>query len=166
MEKQTATQPETNTKEWIYLINLDKPFCGSIVWAGIKNETKPEELQDILNRYNLKNWHLMDFDTFYNLYQIPFNNQLTNPKNFKEISEEKYWDLFECLPPLRYSRARQGAVKIEFFYVMEAYHNCIHTLCYQITINEVSKFYEVLASRYEPTEKLIKQIIEHNTFNQ
>lgn len=72
------------------------------------------------------------------------NNSLIT--EFKEITEDRYFDLLECLPPLKHHTYR-GA---EIFFISEALTGNLHTCC--VGIN--NKYYSATRKRNESSESI------------
>lgn len=68
---------------------------------------------------------------------------------FREITEERYYDLFECLPP-----ARMGS---DWFFVGEPYYGNLHSLCFR----SGGRFFMAERSVRLPSEEIARQIREY-----
>ena len=67
-------------------------------------------------------------------YHGPHLKSLQKP--FREITKERYWDMLECLPPVRWTRSPAR----EFFFISEAFTDNLHSVFVRIG----KKYYEAL----------------------
>ena len=79
-----------------------------------------------------------------------YHNQQYLSKNWTEITEERFYDMFECLPPMNYSHTSECM----FFFCSEAQTADIHSAF--IAFN--GKYYTADRSRFQKTEELINEL--------
>ena len=79
-----------------------------------------------------------------------FNNSLID--DFKEITEEKFYDLLECLPPKRWHTHE----KVEIFFICEAYTADLHTCC----VSYKGKHFSALRSIREESQSIATAVIK------
>lgn len=142
----------------LYLVNLDEPFRGH-TQSIVDKETSfvyytDMYLQDYVKSKGIKNWHLLNWDSFYEIYDKPYHEKLGS-KPFKEISEEKYWEMLECLPPMRWHDA---AVGVNVFFISEAYTAYLHDCFICLTKGGVKKYYVALRSKFSRDEDLLNDL--------
>lgn len=82
-----------------------------------------------------------------NLLVKRYQNALQMP--FKEITEERYWDLFDCLPPARMGNA--------FFFVGEPYYGNLYPFCFKAE----GRFFTARRNIHLTNEEIYRQIREH-----
>ena len=143
----------------LYLVNLDKEFKGNAEATMTKGSDMVHytglSLPEYLKDRKISNYHLLDWDSFYELYYVGYNKSLQKP--FKEITEDRYYDLLECLPPMRWGNIIGG---VNMFFVMEAYTADLHTCVLKLTRNGESKYYSALRSKYIKGEEVVAQLKE------
>lgn len=76
-----------------------------------------------------------------------YDKSLAEP--FEEISEERYWDLCECVPPERWCR--------DSFFVGEPYSGTLHTFCFKSD----GRYFKGLRSLCLSDKELYRQILAH-----
>ncbi|GAB6013320.1 hypothetical protein [Viscerimonas tarda] len=69
-------------------------------------------------------------------------------KPFEEITEERYWDLLECVPPKRFDGNR--------FFVGECYYGNLYRFCFRLN----GKYYSALRSIILTDKEIEEQIRE------
>ena len=139
--------------ETLYLINLDKPFKGYCD-ATVTKETghvhyTGKTLPEYLKEESIKNYHLLEWDDFYELYYKKHLNSLQG--DFREISAEQYDDWLNCLPPMRWGNIARG---VNMFFIMEAYTADLHECVLKIG----NKHYSALRSKFIKGEEIINQL--------
>ena len=88
------------------------------------------------------------WNDFVELYQKPYLQSLQKP--FKEITEEHYDDMLNCLPPQRW---HNFAVGLNVFFMLEGYTGNLHS-CY-IADRANNKYYEALRPMNITDEQLL-----------
>ncbi len=73
-----------------------------------------------------------------------YENALQTP--FTEITEERYYELMDCVPPIRLTK--------DYFFVGEGYYSHLNALCFKFG----GRFYEGLRSIYTPEKELYEEI--------
>jgi len=73
-------------------------------------------------------------------------------EEFKEITEKEFYDLYECLPPMRL-KTRNGAFS---FFISEAWNLTLHTFCFQYG----DKYYKGIRDILQTDEELGNEIKE------
>jgi hypothetical protein len=92
-------------------------------------------------------------EEYYEKFQEPFLKSLQG--DWKEISKERYWDLLECLPPMRWT---QGV--ISFFFMSEADMAYLHACIIKDARDKDNvKYYSALRSIFEKAEDIVNNYI-------
>jgi hypothetical protein len=105
-----------------------------------------EEYKKKLNKPQLI---IIDPEEMQKKYWQPYYDSLKS--DWSEITEKRFNDLLECLPPQRWtSTGRKGS----FFFMMEAYTADLHTCCVQID----EKYYSSLRSIKESSKSIIESL--------
>lgn len=91
---------------------------------------------------------MLSSDDYYEQITKPYLQSLQG--DWQEITEERYWDMLEVLPPMKWTRRPT----YELFFICEAYTHDLHTCCVQ----QDKKYYSALRSKYEAPDKLIEQL--------
>jgi len=94
----------------------------------------------------------LTWEDFNKNYYEPYLENLQGP--WKEISEERWDDMLNVLPPMRWTHFGN---KDSFFFISEAYTAHLNS-CF---VKYKGKYYEALRSRHLPTEQIVKQIEDH-----
>lgn len=150
------------SKEILYIVDTSQPYNGRIV----NTMNAPKSGQTLENtgvhyvnipfsQYNdQKGGHLiaLGFDDYYQNYEKPYLESLQKP--FQEITEEKYYDLLECLPPKRWTQ--DDSTGINFFFLSEAYTSHLHSC----VVRYEGKYYVALRSILDSTKKIIESILK------
>lgn len=106
-----------------YLIDTNKKFDGS-VYTTLNAENRcmygGETVEELQARYPKANFKIIENEELDRLIETYINEVGSEP--FKEISEERYWDLMNCLPPERMGRG--------WFYVGEPYNFDLYLFCF------------------------------------
>lgn len=146
----------------LYLVDLDKNFDG-YAQAQVNKETQAVyytdmKLPEYLKVRGIKNYHLLEWDDFYEIYYTKYHKNLSS-KPFKEVSEETYYDALECLPPMRWHNATAG---VNVFFIMEAYTADLHDSYVCINKNGAKKYYSALKSITMTDAELLEQLRNQN----
>ncbi len=96
-------------------------------------------------KYPDKNLIVVDGTTYHEQYMQPFLLSLQD--EFEEISEESFYDHFECLPPIKMKFYDK---KNWFFFVGEAYYAEIARCC----VAKNGKYYTALRSIHSDDEAI------------
>lgn len=103
-----------------YVIDASHKFDGSVIASmsdGVHCDFDGETLDELKERY--PGARLADKEEVQQMYIAAM---VSEP--FEEITEERYWDLLNCVPP-----ARQGN---HWFFVGEPYQYKVHHLCFTV----------------------------------
>ena len=121
-------------------------FKGSIISTvrnGFVDHTNRGDgnllLEDYLRERNISSYELLTWEDFDVRYNEPYLLSLQGA--WKEISEEKYQDMMECLPPKRWKDLSE---RINLFFVGECYTATLYTAC--IHDRATDRFYSALRS--------------------
>ena len=137
IEKGYINNTATRSDIGIYVDYMDKP-------------TTFEQYKIQKNQPDLVALNWEDFDIQFNQPYL-----LSLQGNWEECSEEHYWDMLECLPPMRWT---QGI--ISFFFISEAYTHDLHTCIIKDSRDKNNvKYYEATRSRYKKNNELIEDFI-------
>jgi hypothetical protein len=113
-------------------------------------------LEDYLRERKITSFELITWEVFTQKYSDPFLLSLQGA--WKEISEEKYWYLLDCLPPKRWKDLSE---RVNLFFVGECYTATLYTAC--IHDKATDRFYSALWSICTIGDDLIgKTIAEIN----
>lgn len=112
---------------------------GTVDCSGyLYNNQGPDlSLEDYKERVNNPNLIALTYEQYETQYLIPFHKTLMGP--WKEITEERYEDMFEALPPLKY----QGGPIVTFF-LGECFTHDLYTCCLHDKLT--GKYYSALRS--------------------
>lgn len=116
-------------------------------YSGLTFEEYKKEAQKNCN--SEKGFKVVDFDSFDELTG-KYHEGLKEP--FKEITEDRYDDLLNCLPPMNYRRYKDCTI----FFISEAYTADMHTCC----IAREGKYYSALRDRKETNEELYSALLK------
>lgn len=94
------------------------------------------------------------FESFYKEIYEPF--LLSLQEEWKEISEEKYYEMLECLPPLRWRDIASG---INCFAICEAFSNNLHSFYIRVTNGKFIKYYTAVRRITEKDSVIAADII-------
>lgn len=108
-----------------------------------------EEYKTFKNNPNLI---AVPFDEFNTKVLIPYHESLCG--EFTEITEEKYWDALECLPPMKWHDLDSN---FNVFFISEAYTASIHS-CF-IKDKKNKKYYTAMRDIFISDEVLLNQIV-------
>ena len=144
-------------ENYLYIIDKSKEFKGSclntmpeVPHCEISN-TEVHYTHLTFDEYNKENGgHLvaLTWDEFNDTYYRKYYEALQG--EWIEISESKYWDLLECLPPMKWTHGSE----LDFFFISEAYTTDLHTCV--ITFNK--KYYSALRSHFITGPEILTQI--------
>ena len=136
----------------LYVIGSIDPqeFKGSVL-SIIEGIPRKSDLDRISKDYNNgEEVFALPWDEVYDNFIVPYQKKLQGP--WKEVTEERFWEMLECLPPMRWNKLGD----IEFFFVSEATTGPLHA-CF---VRKGDRYYEGLRDRFISIEELIKQIEE------
>lgn len=94
--------------------------------------------------------HFNEFDTLNEIWEQQYTQD-----NWKEISEEKYFDALECLPPMNWRTIVPG---VNIFCISEAFTSHLHSHYLKLTNSEGAKYYTAIRSRFITNEEILNQI--------
>lgn len=140
----------------LYIVDTSKPFTGSILNSMPFVE---EGIQDTTVHYSDKTFReynkehggqlkAMTWEAFEQEYYAPYLSSLCQP--FQECTEEHWWNMLECLPPVRWTRIEGG----EYFFISEAYTANIHACLVKYN----GKYYEAQRALTTTTEDIVNEI--------
>ena len=136
-----------------YVIEKDN-FQGFIVTA-LNKEGKShytgETIEELQQEYESELIAVNDEEL--DLIIKEYENSLQ--KDWKEISEEDYFDAFECLPPMNWRTIISG---VNVFCISEGYYGSLHSHYLKLSNKEGVKYYSALRSRYTTNEQILEQI--------
>ncbi len=136
-----------------YVLDPDN-FTGSVLTSmhdGVHSDYgNHETIEELRVREN--NTKLMAI-TREELYPLWVNYQESLQKPFEEITEKRYYELKNCLPPERWINSG--------FFVGEPYYGNLYSLCF----NHKGKYYSALRNIRLSDETLEKQIIDFIKLN-
>lgn len=87
------------------------------------------------------------------LYLENYYNSLQD--NWKEISEDDYYDALECLPPMNWRTIVPG---VNVFCISEAFTSHLHSHYLKLTNSEGAKYYTAIRSRFITNDEILNQI--------
>jgi len=108
-----------------YIIDPTIPFTGAVITSmsdDIHSDYGGETLEELKVREKNPNLVAVDPDKVTEL--VNEHRRQINKEPFKEIDEERYEDLFECLPPFKMWH--------DMFFVGECYQYDIYPFCFKI----------------------------------
>lgn len=147
--------------EHLYIIDKKETFKGyclntmPLVIADKINETKVHYSEKTFAEYNTEkggNLIALTWEEIYEDYFEPYNKSLQKP--FKEITEESFYESFNCLPPMRCTQINDGFL----FFVSECYTADLYDCC----IKYKGKYFSALRSKFAKIEDLINEITNKN----
>ena len=134
--------------ETLYIIDPNN-FKGQIVSSITKHPyvdyTGGTTFEDYKKEENNEDLVALPWEDFRKDYYEPYLCGLQG--EFKEVSEEAYWEALECLPPKRWTRYG----KDEFFFMGECYTADLYS-CY---VRKGEKYYNALRSIHTKEEDLL-----------
>lgn len=137
----------------LYIIDPTN-FNGQIVNSMSSKEGTPQYVDYMENPTTLEQYKEMkenpnlialEWEDFEKNYYIPYLDNKCG--EFKEETEEQYWDALECLPPKRWTKMEGG----EFFFLGECYTADLYSCHVKID----GKYYTALRSIYTKSEDII-----------
>lgn len=132
-----------------FVICSSEPFRGYVYTCmtdGIHSDYGKETIEEIRERNPGRTFKIIDDAELDELLDAYYKEISSDP--FSEISEEKYYDLFECLPP-----ARMGS---GWFFVGEPFNFDVHLFCFEAD----GKYYCAHRRVGTPKNDLMKEINE------
>lgn len=108
-----------------YIIDPTKPFEGAVVTSmkdDVHSDYGGETLDELKAHYKTPDLVAVPPETVAEL--VEQHRQKLNKEPFEEITEEKYEDLFDCLPPARMLK--------DMFFVGECYQYDLYPFCFTI----------------------------------
>ena len=109
-------------------------------------------LEDYLRERKINNYELLTWEDFDVRFNEPYFLSLQGA--WKEISEEKYQDMLECLPPKRWKDLSE---RINLFFVGECYTATLYTACIHDRASD--KYYAALRSVYAGGDDLLNDFL-------
>lgn len=132
---------------------LNTMSCKEGTPQYVDYQDKPTTLEEYKIQKNNPHLIALDWDVFYKDWYEPYLIGLQ--KDWEEITEERYWEMLEVLPPVRWT---QGI--ISFFFISEAYTANLHScIIKDATDKNNPKYYEALRGIDTPAEKLVKNYL-------
>ena len=132
-----------------YVIDTSKEFDG-VVYTSMTDDVHSdyggETIEEIRERDPQGKYEVVDSDAVSRLLDGYIDKLCSEP--FKEIAEEDYWDMMECVPP-----ARSGH---NWFFVGEAFSYNVHTMCFTDGNRYFSAHRKVTAPKKEIIEEINK----------
>lgn len=132
-----------------YVIDPTVPFKGVVITSmsdDVHSDYGNETLEQLKERENNPNLIVVDPEKVAEL--VNEHRDSLNAEPFKEIDEERYYDMMDCVPPARMLR--------NAFFIGECYQYDIHLFCFTIG----GRFFEGLRTLNTPKEKLYAEIEE------
>lgn len=99
----------------------------------------------------------MLWEDYYENIEKPYLKNLCG--EWKETTEERYWDMLECLPPMKWHDIQSG---INMFFVSECYSGDLYTCCLRLTNNGTKKYYSALRSKYITDSEVLTELKNQN----
>jgi len=138
----------------LYVIDPDI-FCGRIITSArkesdgtIRMEYSDYTFDEYKKEKGLPNLVALTWEEFDSKYYQPYLDGLCKP--LKEITEERWWEAFECLPPMRYTKFDNGS----YFFISECYTADLYAFYARLD----DKYYYGLRSKYKKHEELMQEI--------
>lgn len=106
-----------------YVIDKSKEFDGVVYTAmtdNVHSDYGGETIEEMRKRNPGCDLEVVEPEVVNKLLDEYIGKLCSEP--FKEITEEDYWDMMECVPPARSGR--------NWFFVGEAFSYNVHTLCF------------------------------------
>ncbi len=130
-----------------YVIDTSKEFDG-VVYSSMTDNVHcdygGETIEEIRERNPNGKFEVVDSDTVSKMLDEYIDKLCSEP--FKEITEEDYWDMMECVPPARSGR--------DWFFVGEAFSYNVHTLCF----TDGERYFSAHRKVTAPKNDIIKDI--------
>lgn len=143
-------------KEILYVIDPSS-FDGSllatakdvdgVIWMDY-SLLSPCTLDEYKIKKGMPNLVALSWNEFDCKYYQPYLDSLCKP--LREITEEDWWEAFECLPPMRYTNFDDGS----YFFVSECYTADLYAFYVKLD----GKHYYGLRSKYKKHEELMQEI--------
>ena len=155
-----------------YLIDTSIKFNGSITssvtksgskllvdYSGYLHNNKGDDLtlEEYQKLFPDKKFIVVDTDELYKNYIQPYCEGLQGP--WSEISESRYNDLLECLPPVHWTTIQN----IEFFFISEATTFTIHTCA--LWDKSKKKYFEALRDIHMKPAEILRNYQEYEKSN-
>lgn len=122
--------------------------------CGYSKLTIPEAEADQFERYKEEckfvTIHFNEFDILNEIWEQQYTQS-----DWTEISEEKYFDALEFLPPMNWRTITPG---VNIFCISEAFTSHLHGHYLKLTNNEGVKYYTAIRSRFITNEEILNQI--------
>lgn len=147
--------------ETYYILDTTEEFNGSVfnsIQANSIDEANNYALVDYVDKITFAEYNqqhggkliIIDRDALLKDYVLPYRSKLQGP--FEEIPLEKYYDLMECVPPLRMQKLGS---RYYMFFVGECYSFDLYHCCVRNMITDVC--YYALRAVETPNEKLLEE---------
>lgn len=139
---------ETPFNQRIYasVTNGTVDYSGTLYNNNGPNMTVEEYLNHKQKADQYKAPRVVSDEEFRQLYRNALDEQKTG---FTEITEERYMDALECLPPMKWHDIEKG---LNVFFCMEAWDADLHSCYIFDRVNK--KYYSALRSKFDSDEKL------------
>lgn len=132
-----------------YVICTSEPFRGYVYTCmtdGIHSDYGKETFDEICKRESGRTFKIIDDAELNELLKNYLKEISSDP--FSEITEERYNDLYDCLPP-----ARTG---FGWFFVGEPFHFDVYLLCFK----SGNKYYSGHRRINTPEKDILKEITD------
>jgi hypothetical protein len=139
----------TNFKGWV---NNTMSAPKGMTPTHVDYRETPTTFEEYKKEKGNENLIALTWEEFEEKYYNPYLKSLQG--DWKEISEEHWYDMLEVLPPRRWTQFGKGN---SFFFISEAYTADLHTCFVKVD----GKCFEALRSVFLPTEEILKQIECH-----
>lgn len=139
-----------------YVIEKDN-FKGFVI-TSLNNEGRShytdKTIKEMQQEYESELITITDEEL--NLVIKEYENSLQN--DWQEISEEDYYDMLECLPPMNWRTITPG---VNVFCISEGYYGSLHSHYLKLSNKEGVKYYSALRCIYTTTNEQILQQIKN-----
>lgn len=133
-----------------YVIDTNRKFDGCVhtsMTDGVHSDYGGGTLEELQARNPKANFKLVDPDEVNKMCDQYILELTSEP--FTEITEERYWDMMECVPP-----ARQGR---NWFFIGEAFNFDVHLFCF----TDGERYFSGHRRVSMPKEQIIAEINQH-----
>jgi hypothetical protein len=140
----------------MYILRTDEPFRGH-VQSHLLDDGTVAYSGKTFEEYNAEKGGVMKIISEEELDELlaKFHKETYTDVPWKRITEERWWDLLECLPPRRWADISN---KVNAFYISEATTSHLHTWCIKDSRGAKTeadiKYYRATRSRFATNEEL------------
>lgn len=108
-----------------YIIKTDKPFCGHVESFILEDEDRVAYTNQTWGEYHSDNpdTELISEEALSGLMKKHYDDMCSG---YTEITEQRYYELLECVPPKRWKRLSDNIFP---FFVGECYSGEVYQLC-------------------------------------